>query len=240
MFLDGKDFKTIWQLAHDWVDADPEKTDINAVSSELKDAIHRLMLASFNEEISIRTKDYVIFDKGYYLNTIFDYFHFRKFKQCLKQDKFDQVYLDSLYVKRNEVLDWCANIIYLDPPPCWALVNASEKPLTHNENCNLQTEKDRMNELQQRNAAYKRHEPIDNLKKECIQYWLQHQNYSNNQVARKFYESLPTDNQKLLASSNAVNTLSKAISEYKNREKLLAEDRLPRWLTNFNPENPQM
>ena len=42
------DFKTVWQLAHNWIAADPDKTDPNAISPELRTAIHRLMHANVN------------------------------------------------------------------------------------------------------------------------------------------------------------------------------------------------
>jgi hypothetical protein len=39
------DFKTVWQLAHNWINADPDQTDIKKVSPELRIAILRLMRA---------------------------------------------------------------------------------------------------------------------------------------------------------------------------------------------------
>jgi len=239
MFLNGRDFKTIWQLAHDWVGADPDKTDTNAVSPELQEVIHRLMLASFNEEISIRTEECLIFDKGYYINTIFNNFHFRKFKQYLKNDKFDKDYLDSLYIKRNEVLNWCAEIIYHDPPPCWASKYLSNEQVTHEDANNHQAREEKDDTFQQREAAYKRHEPRVRLKQDCIHYWLQHQNYSNKQAARRFYDQLSADKRKLFAETNAERALAQVISEYRNRKKLSEKGKFPHWLINFNPEDPQ-
>ena len=37
------DFKTVWQLAHNWIGADLDETNSSAISPELKTAIHRLM-----------------------------------------------------------------------------------------------------------------------------------------------------------------------------------------------------
>lgn len=39
MFLDNEDFKSVWQLAHNWVGEDSNKTNVNAISPELKTAI---------------------------------------------------------------------------------------------------------------------------------------------------------------------------------------------------------
>ncbi|PTQ85111.1 hypothetical protein [Nitrosomonas ureae] len=60
-----------------------------------------------------------------FLSSIFDLYHTVKFYQCFRKNKFDKAYLDSLYIKRNEVLSWCKNVIYLDPPPCWVLKTIS-------------------------------------------------------------------------------------------------------------------
>ncbi len=120
MFLDNKEeFQTVWQLAHNWVDANPAETDANAVSLELKTAIHRLMNAMACREISARTRKWIIFEGNSFLSLPFDLFHYLEFIQSLKKDKFKKIYLDNLYVKRNEVLSWCENVAYLDPPPCW-------------------------------------------------------------------------------------------------------------------------
>ena len=61
MFLDNKEeFQTVWQLAHNWIEVDPDKTDTNAVSSELKNTIHRLLLAITSKNITARTRRWAI------------------------------------------------------------------------------------------------------------------------------------------------------------------------------------
>ncbi len=239
MFLDGEDFKSVWQLAHNWAGEDPNKTDVNAISPKLKTAIHRLMHAIVNHEISARSRRRRFFEDDSLLTFAFDSHHYWEFYQCLRKNKFDKDYLNNLYVKRYEVITWCKNVAFLDLPPCWVPTSSSDKQITNNDDNNSQAKNEKREAQQQRNAAFQRHKPIANLKKECIHYWLQHQNYSNNQAASKFYESLTEDKQKLLKPTNASKTLSIAISNYKNREKLIVQDKLPRWLENFNPENPQ-
>ena len=115
------DFKTVWQLAHDWIGADPDKTDPNAISPELRTAIHRLMHAMFGREISARWKGWRIFIDDSFISSVFDSFHYLRFIQCFINNKFNKAYLDSLYVKRNEVINWCIDVVRLDPPPCWAI-----------------------------------------------------------------------------------------------------------------------
>ena len=61
------------------------------------------------------------------------------------------------------------------------------------ENCDGIITKEKNGTLQQREAAYYRHKPIEELKQECIFYWLNHKSYSNNKAAAKFYEELPPE-----------------------------------------------
>ena len=47
MYLDDNpDYKTVWQLAHVWIDANPDETDTNAISPKLREHIIRLMIAN--------------------------------------------------------------------------------------------------------------------------------------------------------------------------------------------------
>jgi len=59
---------------------------------------------------------------------------------------------------------------------------------------------------------------------------LENQSCSNEQTAKKFYGSLSSEQQKLLVPTNAAKTLAKAISDYRNRDKLAKKNNLPYWL----------
>ena len=120
MFLDGEDFKSVWQLSHNWAGEDPNITDVNAISPKLKTAIHRLMHAMAIHEISARSSKRLIFEDNSLWTFITDFIHYLKFYRCLRKDKFNKDYLDNLYVKRYEVIRWCINVALIDPPPCWA------------------------------------------------------------------------------------------------------------------------
>ena len=86
---------------------------------------------------------------------------------------------------------------------------------------------------QQKFAAEARHTKTNQLKRDCIEYWLDHQNFSNVEAAKRFYSGLHLEKQKLLTQSNAVKTLSNAISEYRNKDK---KTKIPNWLEGFNPK----
>lgn len=243
MYLDGEDFQTVWRLAHKWVNADPNKSDLNALSPALMQAIHRLLSAIVIRDIVARIKRISILDDDSIGTVIFDSLHHLKINTCLRKDEFDKDYLDSIYVKRSEVLNWCDKERIT--PPLWVPKNPSVEQKIQQalqvdgtiDSVSSITSDTEAFQLQQREAAYVRHQPTENLKQDCIHYWLQHQNYSNNKAAGKFYEALPPEMKKLLSASNAARTLAQAISEYRNREKLIKQGKIPHWLANFNPEN---
>ncbi|GJL76942.1 hypothetical protein [Nitrosomonas sp.] len=113
------DFKTVWQLAHDWTGEEADKTDPSAISPALRIAIDRLIRGISSKEISGRWKGYRIFLGNLFLSFILEPIHCIKFYRWLIYHEFSTEYLDNLYVKRNEVITWCEKVALLDPPPCW-------------------------------------------------------------------------------------------------------------------------
>jgi hypothetical protein len=107
MYLLGSDYKTVWQLAHNWTGQDSQSDFPPTPSPEVKESIHRIFIAIRNKLISVRTKSRVIMGGDDFLDVLFDIKHDLKFHACLKKDQFDKEYLDSLYVWRPEVLRWC-------------------------------------------------------------------------------------------------------------------------------------
>lgn len=119
MYLDDNpDYKTIWQLAHHWANLDPEKTDISKISPAFREHTTRLIIAIRNRVISARTRRDVIFNDDSFISAIRDIPHYLKTMIFLTKGTFDKTYLDSLYVKREEVIDLCIKS-YCDFPPCW-------------------------------------------------------------------------------------------------------------------------
>lgn len=112
------DFKTIWQLAHNWAGEETDKTDPDTISLDLTLAIDRLIRAIRNKKISARWKGYPIFLDNWLITVIFEFSHCKQFYRWLMHHKFDKDYLDNLYVMRNEVIDLCIKCYY-NLPPCW-------------------------------------------------------------------------------------------------------------------------
>ena len=130
---DNPDFKTVWQLAHDWVGENPDQTNPSAISFELRLAIDRLIRAIGRGEISANWKGYRFFEDHSLLSSILDSWHIGKFYRWLMHNKFSKDYLDNIYVKRNEVITWCEDVILLDPPPCWSNKKTAVNGLTISE-----------------------------------------------------------------------------------------------------------
>lgn len=88
----------------------------------------------------------------------------------------------------------------------------------------------------QQKASKAKHEPVSQLKRDCILFWLNNKKVSDIETARRFYNALPPERKKLLTETNAPITLSKAISEFKRKDQLALANTLPSWLADFNPD----
>lgn len=119
MYLtDSFDYKTVWQLAHEWTGQDSLSADPTSPSPEVKQAIHRILIAIRNRLITVRTKHRLIMSGDDFLDAVFNIKHDIKFYVCLKKNRFNKEYLDSLYVWRPEVIRWCQNDM-LPVPQFW-------------------------------------------------------------------------------------------------------------------------
>ena len=133
MYLDNsKEYQTVWQLAHNWTGLDQTKSDPNVLSVDLKEMIHRLMHAAFNQAIVIRTRRRAFFIDESFLSNVFDFSHVRKFLNCLRHDEFNMKYLDSIYVKRGDVLRWCQNEFF-SPPSIWKVVQLTDSNVSEDD-----------------------------------------------------------------------------------------------------------
>ncbi|MCC8997771.1 MAG: hypothetical protein LM517_12215 [Nitrosomonas sp.] len=136
MYLDDNpDYKTVWQLAHNWAGLDPEKTDAKAIPPVLREYIIRLVLAIRNRVVTARTRDGVIFENNSFIFFFVDVYHYFKTMACLAWDNFDKPYLNSVYVKREEVINLSIKT-YCDFPPCWTPKRLPYESITTKENKN--------------------------------------------------------------------------------------------------------
>lgn len=118
---DTQEFLSVWEIAHQWEGMDPAQTDQENVSPEIKRRISRVLQAYFRKELPLRKPDGYRLTGHHWLHTIFHIDnHHEKLSDDLGNDKVDMRLMDCLYVRRGEILQWCARE-FIDPPPCWAL-----------------------------------------------------------------------------------------------------------------------
>ncbi|MBI3479879.1 MAG: hypothetical protein HY016_05925 [Nitrosomonadales bacterium] len=73
MYLNSRDYQTVWQLAHGWAGKDSVTSDPGNLSAEVIEAIHRILIAIRNKLISVRTPFRVIFlEEKDFVDTLFE------------------------------------------------------------------------------------------------------------------------------------------------------------------------
>jgi len=120
MYIDSDDFQTIWNLGHNWAGYDADATDPENLPKDLQVVIQRLLAAILRNNLSARGKKLSILMDDSLFTIIFDFRHFYRIYKCIHNDVFNKTYLNSIYVKRSLVLDWCKKE-YIDPPPIWKI-----------------------------------------------------------------------------------------------------------------------
>lgn len=118
MYIESEDYETIWSLAHKWIGFDPDTTYPENLPPEVLLYIQRIAAAVFREQLPARNKKRAIFIDDSTLSFIIDLPHFRKLKAFIFNGVLDKNYLNSIYVKRANVIDWCLKE-YLEVPNFW-------------------------------------------------------------------------------------------------------------------------
>lgn len=119
MFLEGKDYLSIWEVAHRWAEFDPDSTDPNNLPEEIRYFIHKMIEGYLGEELKLRKSNgyravrdpltFLIWNLNPYLNYLWS---------CLNEDDFNKRKLSGFYVRRREILNLC-KLEEIDPPAFW-------------------------------------------------------------------------------------------------------------------------
>lgn len=112
MYVESEDFRNLWQLAHQWAGANPEKTDANNLPKQVELNLKRLADAILKRSLAVRTKNLAIFIDDSVLDYLFNIRHFFKLLRCRSGKSLNKEYLESLYVRRPNFLEWCENEKY--------------------------------------------------------------------------------------------------------------------------------
>lgn len=130
MFLESKDFLSIWDIAHRWAGFDPDATDPNHLPEEVAFWMHRVVLAYFSKDLVVRRKSgYRVPDEPEFVFVFNVNIWGTRLWKCLTKDVFDKKLLSSLYVMRGQVIRWCEKERY-PLPTFWIEERPPAEPAT--------------------------------------------------------------------------------------------------------------
>lgn len=240
---------SLWEIAHRWHDVDPDhELAPSAMPLAVKDSVRRLAAEIHAEQLystlllerEKRTWEHLGGShKSLHKPAVSDFQ--AEFQACIENNVLDRGFLKSIMIPIWELEYWCDE--YGVPfPAFWERsatpgLSSGAKPES-----NGGIDADGVNgsaqnrdaiglepvSEQHQQAAHARHEPVYALKREFVQFCLQHPGNSDRQLAERFYRDLSPEKQKSLAPSNAVVTLTRAMSAYRT-----GKDQ--RWLRGFKP-----
>lgn len=108
MYSESEDFRSVWNLAHDWAGFDPNKTDVKNLPKPVYLNLQRMSAAIQCRALPAQTKKLLIFiDDSLMTYLLFDLKHFIKLLLCKWGRSIDANYLKSIYVKRIHFIEWC-------------------------------------------------------------------------------------------------------------------------------------
>lgn len=119
MFLEGKDYLSIWEVAHRWAQFDPDATSPEELPEQVRYFIQKIVEGYFAGDLKLRRKNgYAVPREPMYLF----FFNFnvwlRQLWRCLTKDEFNKNNLSSIFVRRSELLKLCAKED-VEPPSFW-------------------------------------------------------------------------------------------------------------------------
>jgi hypothetical protein len=118
MFLEGKDYLSVWKSAHLWAGHDPDSTDSADLPEEVQDNIFRIIQGFMRNDLTLRKKSGARLSEDNPFAFFSGVSAVLKLRKTLIKHTFDKKYLDSVLVERGEVLRWCQKE-FRTPPSFW-------------------------------------------------------------------------------------------------------------------------
>lgn len=131
MYVESEDFQSVWQLAHRWAGQNPSKTDIDKLPETVKLNLKRLSSAIMARSLPARTKNFAIFIDDSIFDYLFNGKHFYRLLKCKSGKVINKNYLESLYIKRSNFLEWCEKEKYPNSD-FWILTQVTESHIASN------------------------------------------------------------------------------------------------------------
>lgn len=119
MFLKGKDYLSIWDIAHRWAGIAPDSTDEENLPDEVQYLIHKMVEGYWNNSLRIRRSSGYVVPRERLWILIFNINIWQKaLERCLFDNEFKKAKLDNYYVKRTELIRLCEKE-EIEPPEFW-------------------------------------------------------------------------------------------------------------------------
>ena len=131
MYSESEDFRNVWGLAHEWAGYAPEKTGDGELPNQVKLNLQRLTTGILNKSLRAQTKRAALFIDDSLFTVLFEANHFFKLLYCKWGKSFDKSYLQSIYIRRPNFLEWCEKekLPYAD---FWVLTQVIENQKVNN------------------------------------------------------------------------------------------------------------
>ena len=119
MFLKGKDYLSIWEIAHRWAGVPADSTDEENLPDEVQYLIHKIVEGYWTNQLRLRRASGYIVPRERLLILFFNINFWQKsLERCLFDNEFKKSNLDNFYVKRSELMRLCEKED-LEPPQFW-------------------------------------------------------------------------------------------------------------------------
>lgn len=107
MYSESEDFRSLWNLAHDWAGFDANKSDSENLPKQVYLNLQRLSSAILGRKLPAQTKKLQILIDDSIMTHLFDAKHFIKLLFCKWGRSLDVEYLKSIYIRRINFIEWC-------------------------------------------------------------------------------------------------------------------------------------
>ncbi|WP_018985965.1 hypothetical protein [Methylophilus methylotrophus] len=119
MFLKGKDYLSIWEVAHRWAGVAPDSTSENSLPEEVQYYIQKIVEGYWNSTLRVRRSNGGRIPRE---SAPLFFFNLNIWQKHLEKCFFDNVYdkskLNNYYINRSELFRMCESED-LDPPDFW-------------------------------------------------------------------------------------------------------------------------
>lgn len=135
MFLEGKDYLSVWEIAHRWAQFDPDATNHEELPEQVRYFTQKIAEGYFGGDLKLRRKNgyFAPREPMYLLLFNVNVWH-KQLWRCLTKDEFNKKNLTALFVRRTELLKFCTKE-ELEQPSFWIKQrqpDAAPKPNVNN------------------------------------------------------------------------------------------------------------